>query len=244
MRLAILEEIVASLPGDAPVREVRIGPFWTAVWSRDCGLASTTVTEEHHASGPPVSEAGNLTRKSALELCRYATSDSLLERTLALAAINSLLEVDFARCREANAAEVLAEWGRDKRVCVVGHFPFLPRLRGLARELWVLERRPRSGDLPADEANRVIPQADVVAITGTALINGTMEDLLALCRRDALVMVLGPTTPLSPVWFEHGVRFISGTRVVDPPAVLKLVSEGVTFQQLHGKGVRLLTMLA
>jgi hypothetical protein len=40
---------------------------------------------------------------------------------------------------------------------------------------------------PAD----LVPQADVVAITGTALINHTLDGLLALCRSDALVMVLG-----------------------------------------------------
>ncbi|HHY96125.1 MAG TPA: DUF364 domain-containing protein [Firmicutes bacterium] len=242
--MGILAEIISSLAGDAPVKEVRIGPFWTAVWSRRCGLASTTLTYEHHGSLFPVREAGNLTSKSALELSRYAASDSLIERALALAAVNSLLEVDPTRCRQANAADVLAEWGKDKRVCVVGHFPFVPRLKKVARELSVLERRPLSGDLPASEAESVIPEADVVAITGTALINGSMEKLLALCSPGALVMVLGPTTPLSSVWFAHGVRFVSGTRVTDPALVLRLVSEGVTFQQLHGRGVELLTMEA
>ncbi len=58
-------------------------------------------------------------------------------------------------------------------------------------------------------------QADIVAITGSALINHSIERLLNLCRPESFVVVLGPTTPLSPVLFDHGVDVICGTRVVD-----------------------------
>lgn len=239
--MSLIDAIIASLSGDEFVKEVRIGPFWTGVWSRYCGLASTTFTHEHE-NRFPVGEAGFLTGKSARELCRYATSASLLEASIGLAAINSLIEVDMEQCQDINAGELLIERGAGKRVAVVGHFPFVPGLRRVARELWVLEKRPQDGDLPAGTAGIVIPRADVVAITGTALINGTMESLLKLCRKDTLVMVLGPTTPLTPLWFDYGVDLISGTRVVEPEVVLKFVSEGVVFKQLHGRGVRLLTM--
>lgn len=239
--MSIIDDIIASLDGDEVVREVRIGPFWTGVWSRCCGLASTTFIHEHEDRFP-VNEAGFLTGKSARSLCCYARSESLLEATLGVAAINSLIDVDVERCQEINAGELLLERGAGKRIAIVGHFPFVPRLRRVAKELWVLERRPRSGDLPAEEAERVIPMADVVAITGTALINGSMEELLRLCRKDSLVMVLGPSTPLTPVWFEYGVDLISGARVTEPEVVLRFISEGVVFKQLRGRGVRLLTM--
>jgi uncharacterized protein (DUF4213/DUF364 family) len=40
---------------------------------------------------------------------------------------------------------------------------------------------------------------------------------------------------------ERGVDAISGTRVVDVPAVLRAVAEGATFRQIPGK--QLLTMM-
>ncbi|BCV21638.1 DUF364 domain-containing protein [Moorella sp. Hama-1] len=239
--MSLIDAIITSLSGDEAVKEVRIGPFWTGVWSRYCGLASTTFNHEHENCFP-VGEAGSLTGRSARELCRYATSASLLEATIGLASINSLIEVDMERCQDLNAGDLLVEKGAGKRVVVVGHFPFTARLRQAVAKLWVLERRPRSDDLPAGEAENILPRADVVAITGTALINGTMESLLKLCRKDSLVMVLGPTTPLTPLWFDYGVDLISGTRVLEPEVVLRFVSEGVVFKQLHGRGVRLLTM--
>jgi uncharacterized protein (DUF4213/DUF364 family) len=119
-----------------------------------------------------------------------------------MAAINSALEVDLNKCQNINAAEVLYKKGKNKKVVVVGHFPFVNKLRELTKELWVVERKPQSGDIPASEAKRVIPQADVIAITGTALINGTMGELLSLCPKKSLVMVLGPTVLLCGLIME------------------------------------------
>jgi uncharacterized protein (DUF4213/DUF364 family) len=219
---------------------VRIGRFWTGVWSRECGLASTTGPGEHEHGARFVQDAGSLTGRSALELARLAHSDSPLEAGVGLAAINSLLEVDEARCVELNAGDLLIEHGRGKKVALIGHFPFVPALREAAGHLWVLELRPQPGDTRAGEAGAIVPQADIVAITGSALINHSLGGLLDLCRTDSFVMVLGPTTPLSPILFDHGADVISGTRVVEPELALRCASEGATFRQI--KGIRLLTM--
>jgi len=242
--MKIIEDIISTIEESARdilVREVRIGPFWTGVWSKYGGLASTTFTHEPTMPSP-IKEAGNLTQKSVLELCNYANSDCLLQASVGMAAINSALEVNLNKCQNINAAEVLYEKGENKKIVIVGHFPFVNKLRELAKELWVVERKPQSGDIPASEAKRVIPQADVIAITGTALINGTMGELLSWCPKESIVMVLGATTPLSPVWFDYGVDLVSGTRVIDPELLLRLISEGVVFKQIRGRGVKLLTI--
>jgi uncharacterized protein (DUF4213/DUF364 family) len=137
---------------------------------------------------------------------------------------------------------VIARHGAGKRVALVGHFPFIPRLREHVGKLWVLELQPRGEDLSADAAEEVIPQADVLAITGTTLINRTFEGLMALRRSDALVLVLGPSTPLSPVLFDHGAHLLSGSVVEDIESVLRTVSQGANFRQIHRQGVRLVTM--
>jgi uncharacterized protein (DUF4213/DUF364 family) len=219
---------------------VRLGAFWTAVWSRACGLASTVIPQQHEHGSIFVQDPGDLAGRSALELTPLAYSESTLEAGIGLAAINSLLDVDEASCIELNAGRFLIERGRGKRVALVGHFPFVPDLREAASELWVIELEPRPGDLAAEEGEALIPQADIVAITGSAFINHTIDCLLGSCRPESTVIVLGPTTPLSPVLFDYGVDIISGTRVVDPDRALRCLSEGATFRQMQG--VRLLTM--
>ena len=157
-----------------------------------------------------------------------------------MAALNSLLEVDEGLLEQVNAAEVIARESKDKNLAVVGHFPFVGRMKSIAKNCWVIEKRPERGDFPEEAAQEFLPQADIVAITGTALINHTMDALLSLCRIGSLVMVLGPSAPLSAVLFNYGIAFLSGTRVIDEDAAVTTIQQGATFPQV--KGVRLVTM--
>ena len=237
--MSILDDLLSNLPDDAPVRSVLVGAHWTAVCSRHCGMAATLMSNQAHGHSK-VRDVGRLHTKTARELAEYARSENLLEASLGVAALNSLLDVDESQAVEINAAEVLAEHGRGKNVALVGHFPFIPRLRPAVGQLWVIEQHPVEGEYPAEAAADLIPQAEVVAITGSALINHTLDGLLALRCPEALVMVLGPSTPLSPLLFAYGVTILSGTRVVDESAVLRTVGQGANFQQVEG--VRLLTL--
>jgi hypothetical protein len=157
-----------------------------------------------------------------------------LEVSIGVAAINSLLEIDETRAQELNAAEVLEQRGRGRDVALIGHFPFIEQLRPVVGRLWVIELHPQEGEYPAEAAADLLPKADIVAITGSALINGTLDRLLALCQPSSTVMVLGPSTPLSPVLFEHGAHILSGTRILDEAALLRTVAQGASFHQVEG----------
>lgn len=244
--MSILDALLDSLPEDRPVREVRVCVHWTAVMVDGppgepplCGLAASLRGDEGPHGHRQVRGAGRLHQLSARELAEYLRSDYLPEASIGMAAVNALIVPDLSRCVELNAGDFLVEKGRDRHVALVGHFPFIPALRRAARRLSVLEQDPGPDEFPAEAAPQVLPQADVVAITGSTLINHTFDELVELCRPDALVMVLGPSTPLSPVLFDHGVVVLSGVQVIDAEAVLRTISQGATFRQVEG--VRLLT---
>jgi uncharacterized protein (DUF4213/DUF364 family) len=241
--MSIVEQLLASLPaGPVALRDVRIGPFWTVVWSElGAGLAST----QHGAHTPHghqgVRWAGDLLQHSTQELAALLRCDSPLEASLGMAAVNALLPVDEAALTDRNASQEIIQRGRGKRVVIVGHFPFIPQVRKAVGHLDVLELHPGPGDLPASAAIDVIPEADVVAITGTALLNNTFDALIALCHPEAFVLMLGPTTPMSALLFDCGVHLLAGTVVTDPPAALATASQAAIFPQM--RGVRLVTMV-
>lgn len=239
--MQIINDLLSTLDYAAPVADIRQGPFQTAVLTRRGGLASTPHDPGPHHDKSPVKEAGHLLDMDAAGLARLALSASILEAAVGMATINSLIEIDEPRCDELNAADLIARKGENKKVAIVGHFPFIPRLRSIARELWVIEQHPQAGDYGEAEADSLIPQANVVGITGTAFTNHTIEHLLSLCNPDAYVVVLGGTAPLSPILFDHGISAVSGTLVTDPGLVLRYVNQGATFRQI--KGIRLLTMM-
>jgi uncharacterized protein (DUF4213/DUF364 family) len=240
-KMKILDHLISTLNFDARVKDVCQGVFHTAVLTRNCGLAATLPRDALRQTPPLVREPGVLSDKTPEDLVHLAYSESILEAAIGLAAINSLLEIDEGSCMELNAADLILEKGEDMRVAVVGHFPFLPRVKEKAKELWVIEKNPQEVDFDETQTDRLIPLADLVAITGTALTNHTIENLLALCRPDAFVILLGDTAPLSPVLFEHGVDAVSGTKVINHELALKCVCQGANFRQI--KGIKRLTLL-
>ncbi len=239
--MKIIDDLISTLNFDAPVIDIRQGVFHTGVLTRYCGLAATLPRDALKQEGPLVKEPGFLLDKTSRDLALMVYSDSLLDAAIGMATMNSLLEVDLESCAEINAAEVILDKGEGKRVAIVGHFPFLPRVREKAKALWVIEKNPSEGDFNETEADRFIPQADVVAITGTSLTNHTLPHLLELCNPKAFIMMLGDTVPLSPVLFDYGVNALSGTRVMDTDLALRCVSQGANFRQI--KGTKKLTMV-
>ncbi|KPL18810.1 MAG: hypothetical protein AMJ92_06165 [candidate division Zixibacteria bacterium SM23_81] len=230
-----IDDLIATLGPDHPVQEVRVGAYWIAVLSRHLGLASALRDECPGHPARPVEQAGHLTEKSALELCQLAHSDSLLETSIGLAAINSMLPE--VQGEEVNAEQLIVEKGTGKGIAIIGHFPFVTRIKDQAEALWVLEKRLQPGDLPESAVGRILPLADVIAISATTLINHTLDGILKSCRKDSFRIMLGATTPLSPVLLDNGLDALCGVQIADPQMVLTHIQEGAIFRQV--KGVRL-----
>lgn len=242
----LIDDLLAVIP-DGRTESVTIGLHWTAVvldaaGERRCGLASTLAGVHPHGE-VDVPPAGRLDQMSGRELAALALTDNLTLRSIGVAAINALLRPLPERWVERNAEYVIAEAGEDKMVALVGHFPFISGLRSRVGQLYVLEQNPGPGEHPATAAAELVPQADVVAITSMTLLNGTLDGLLGLCRPEARVLLLGPSTPLHPLLFDYGIEMLSGSVVTAIDPVLHVIREGGVFRQVHPAGVRLVTMV-
>lgn len=232
--MGVIEGLLSSLPAEpVPVRIVAVGVRWTAVASVGCGLAATCLPAEDGAART-LPEAGKYHLKSVQDLVQGLNSDNPLEASIGLAAYSSSLYPLSARSIEMNAFDLVAQLGAGKRVVMVGHFPQADWLQERVGSLKILEKRPRPGDYPAEAAPDLIPAADVVAITAMTILNRTIDGLLALCPPNARVVVLGPSAPLSPVLFDYGVDFISGSAVTDEAKVLLAVMQDGSIRSTQG----------
>jgi hypothetical protein len=243
--MQILEQILERLP-DGRLTNICIGLHWTLVQAEvegklQMGLAST-LEGVHDHKAPNVPQAGSLLSLDGLALARKVLDSQGPMASVAMATVNALMPRRPDKWVDVNAEEVIADHGAGKKVALVGHFPFTDRLRPRVSQLIVLEQHPQEGEFPPESAPDIIPQSDVVAITSMTFTNGTLDGLLNLCRPDALVILLGPTTPLSPLLFDHGVNILAGSIVEKPEPVLQALKQGGNFRQLHHAGVRLVTM--
>ena len=74
--MKIIDDLLSTLNYEAPVMDMRQGPFQTAVLTRYCGLASTPHDPGPHHDKTPVKEAGLLLGKAGLPDCGPAARDS------------------------------------------------------------------------------------------------------------------------------------------------------------------------
>ncbi|MEA3349098.1 MAG: DUF364 domain-containing protein, partial [Chloroflexota bacterium] len=244
--MELSNRLLSTLPNGETL-QVCIGSHWTAVVAeiegeRRCGLASSLTNECYRHGEPDVPQAGHLETLSGLELAELAQSEQPVLASVGVAAINALIPPQPDAWVNLNAEEVIAKHGEGKTVVLIGHFPFVPRLRTRVGELIILEKRPEPGDLPADAAFDIIPEAGVVAITGTTLINHSLDGLLKLCSPQAHVILLGPSTHLSPVLFDYDIDLLCGSIVTAIEPVLRTVMQAGNFPQVHHAGVRLVSM--
>ena len=246
--MTLLEDLLQSV-GEGHTLKVLVGLHWTAVIAeregeRRCGLSSTLTSAHEQHGDTDVPEAGALVSVPAHELATFANDSTRpIRASIGVAAINALLpQLTADAYIEANAEQVIAKHGEGKVVAIVGDFPFMERLSKHVEELFIFDQQPREGVLPVEAAADILPRAEFVAITGRAFVNHSLEALLSLCAADASVMVLGPSTPLSPILFDYGVDFISGAQVVHIDPVLEAIAQGANFRQVHRAGVRLVTV--
>jgi len=241
----LLDAVLDTLPDGESVH-VSIGTQWTAVvvevnGEQRCGLAST-LSGDHVHGVADIPQAGQLASLTGLELAALARESQPGLVSVGVAAINALLPQQPSSWIDVNAEEVIANNGADKSVALIGHFPFVPRLRERVGKLQVLEIDPQPGDLPVTAAQDILPAADVVAITAMTLLNHTLEDLMMFCAHHALIILMGPSTPLSPVLFDNGIDLLCGSIVTDIEPVVRTVQQGSNFRQVHRAGVRLVTI--
>ena len=215
----------------ATVADVRIGLGYTAV-RLDTGHAGVAWTPKEMTGGcTHLRSAGTLSGRCAAEILdMLADTQSALSRAVGLAVANALLAA--APVPAVSREEVISSLGitAADRVAMVGYFaPVVARLKGSGCRLDVVELNPfhAEGTLTPEQGEGALSTCTVAVITGTSLINGTFDTVCGQLGNPRAAVLLGPSSPLCAGAF-HGtpITHVAGSRVKDPEAILRIVSEG------------------
>jgi uncharacterized protein (DUF4213/DUF364 family) len=139
----------------------------------------------------------------------------------------------------------------DAYVVVVGALvPYIKMLKSRGQSFSILEKDPRTlkqDELPffcpPDDADKRISSADWLIITGTTLINNTLEDILRNSKPDATKILVGPTASMLPgAFFSRGVHSIGGIVVTNPDKLLDVLTEAGSGYHFYGKSAERLVI--
>jgi uncharacterized protein (DUF4213/DUF364 family) len=178
---------------------------------------------------------------SLFDLARDALgADALWQRSIAVAALNALSQplVADGILREKGfdtTVDVSRLVTGDDVVAIVGYGGLVKEYAGRCRELHVTDMRPAGrfrttivGETieygptevhvhGADENGTVLPEADVVFITGSTLVNGTFREVAGYARNARLCALYGSSAQLLPdVLFENGIDVAMSVAIADP----------------------------
>lgn len=264
--VAEIGRILAPDAGGIAIERVVIGLFFTGV-KLDSGAAGAAATPIHSmpeavccpSSALTMPFPGKLRGRAAMELLTEVASPHPIRRAVGIATMNALADMCWQQhpdpaveLRAGVDAYDAAGIQPGEHVVVVGAFvPFLRALKQAGQSYTVLEIDPRTLKpeemphfRPADQAPAVVPSADVVLMTGTTLLNDTLEGLLSLCRHDARIVVVGPTVSLLPgPLLRRGADVLGGVRVTAPDDFLDMLSEGGSGYHFFGRSAEKVVLL-
>jgi uncharacterized protein len=226
------------------IERLVVGVFFTAVRlsGGSCGVARTELGGELCCNPDRPRDfgefsPGRLRGRTVLDLLQRPDDRPRFD-SVKLAVLNAL----SARIIDRGDYPVVTgrdpiEWidaSAGRVVTLVGAFQaYMDRLSTQPGTLRVLEldanafpERHRHLYVPADRAAEVLPASDAVILTGSTLVNHTLDDLLALIPPRAFTVLVGPSGGLLPdVLFRRGVDLIGTIRILDPETMFTVVSE-------------------
>ncbi|NVM03134.1 MAG: DUF364 domain-containing protein [Candidatus Helarchaeota archaeon] len=178
---------------------------------------------------------GDLSSYTLPKLVDFSESDIIIDRVLGISAINAYSqhifeENSFGFNFENDVLDKLQIKKSDK-VGMVGLFrPMVPKIVTKVKSLIIVEKDPeklgkfQGVDITSDSS--VLENVDVAIITGTTLINNTIDGILKLVD-EARTAMIGPTMGMLPdPLFKAGVDIVGGMKFFDVDKVIKTITEG------------------
>ncbi|EHQ89699.1 DUF364 domain-containing protein [Desulfosporosinus youngiae] len=253
-----IQSVLGEEINQITLERVVIGLFFTGVKLSNglggiCFTPIKTIPEAVccPSSAKAMPSSGRLIGTPVMELLQGIYKSNSLRKAIGIAVLNALTETcwqtfppqDYEVQSNVDALDVV-EIPEEAYVVVVGALaPFLKKLKKRDKPFTILEMDPstlKPDEMPfyvhGSRAGEIIPQADVLVITGTTLINDTLDELLKLAKPNAHIVVVGPTASLLPeAFFRRGVDILGGISVTNPDELLDLLAEAGSGYHFFGK---------
>lgn len=256
-----IEKLLGNRINSITIERATLGLFFTGIKLSDGhgGLCYTPVKEIPQAVCCPSSAeamplSGKLAGRSVREVLRDLFHDNVLRKTLAIATLNALSASCWNLVKEKNYQLEIGADAFDeveirplRRTVVVGALaPLLKKLIKAQAEFHVIEMDPSTLKpyempyyIPSALAGEVVPEADILVITGVTLLNNTLPELIAMAKPGAQIIMAGPTASMLPdAFFSRGVSMLGGVLVTKPDDLLDVISEGGSGYHFFGKSAQ------
>lgn len=254
--LSVIAETIEILKEKSPISlqdvwvdDLVIGIFFTGVKlsTAHAGCAFTPIGEIPEAVCCPTSaarmpQAGNLGGNPVLEILKYAMDPNVLKSAIGAATLNALTQWiieseekgEYQVIKDKDGFDLL-EIQPHETVSLIGAFgPYIRRLKTMGNPFFIIEKTAQTLKLdemkyfkPESEMRNALEKSGVVIITGTAIVNHTIDPILSLITNGKRTAIIGPTASMIPyAFFQRGVDIMAGVRILNSESMMKILKQG------------------
>jgi uncharacterized protein (DUF4213/DUF364 family) len=229
----LYNELIDGISDDATADAIICGASHALVRCGDGVGLSGTLDETWRSPTLKKREVGMNLR----ELAQCVRSWDYSEAIIGQAAINAwyneksrlralglqISDTKFVEDRTADPFIASQREVKGKKVTIIGHFPYIDQLLAPVCDLSIIERfYPKDGDYPEQAADFLLPVSDYVFISSYTFGEKTLPRYLSLSK-NAVVTIVGPSCPVTPILGKYGVNQIAGFSVRDNDAAEQIV---------------------
>jgi uncharacterized protein (DUF4213/DUF364 family) len=234
---------------DARIDDLVIGIFFTGVKlsTGHAGVAFTPIGEVPEAVCCPTTaarmpQAGELDGKPAYEVLAYSLDQNVLKSAIGVATLNALsqpilergVNTKYAMVKETDGFDLL-KIQPNETVSLIGAFgPYIRRLKMMGNRFSIIEKntqtlRPEEMKYfkPESEMVSALQESHVVIMTGTAIVNHTIDAILSYLSRKQRAAIIGPTASMLPdAFFKRGIKIMAGISILNPDRMIQILKQG------------------
>jgi len=234
---------------DVWIDDLVIGIFFTGVKlsTGNAGCAFTPIGEVPEAVCCPTTaarmpQAGNLEGSPVSEVLKYALDANVLKSAIGVATLNALTQWIIESEEEGGYHLIQDKDGFDlleiqphETVSLIGAFgPYIRRLKTMGNPFFIIEKNAQTLKpdemkyfKPESEMRNALEKSSVVIITGTAIVNHTIDPILSLITNGKRTAIIGPTASMIPeAFFKRGLQVMAGVKILKPDLMIKILKQG------------------
>ena len=231
------------------IDDLVIGIFFTGVKlsTGHAGCAFTPIGEIPEAVCCPTTaarmpQAGALEGIPISEIIKYSLDPNVVKSAIGVATLNAVSQLIL---ESTNGTEYEIIRDRDgfnllniqphETVSLIGAFgPYIRRLKMMGNPFFIIEKNSQTLRLdemkhfkPESEMRDALEKSGVAIMTGTAIVNHTIDHILSLLKNDIRAAIIGPTASMIPdAFFRRGVHVMAGIEIQKPDTMIKVLKQG------------------
>ncbi len=254
--MSVVAETIELLSEKSPypldemwVDDLVIGIFFTGVKlsTGHAGVAFTPIGEVPEAVCCPTTaarmpQAGNLEGNPISEIIKYALDPNVVKSAIGVATLNAVSQLilestngmEYQMVRDQDGFNLLNIQPHET-VSLIGAFgPYIRRLKMMGNPFFIIEKNSQTLRLDEmkyfrseSEMREALEISGVVILTGTAIVNHTIDPILTLLRNGIRAAIIGPTASMIPdAFFKRGVHVMAGVQILKPDLMIKILKQG------------------